>query len=80
MGGYPQSKWVAEMLVQQMADKGFPITISRPATICASTETHKANWDDFTHRVLLAILTVRAFTLHVGQPEIAVFSYMNWFC
>ena len=37
VGGYSQSKWIAERLVQQARDRGLPVTVFRPGVIFGDT-------------------------------------------
>jgi len=38
-GAYPQSKWVAERLVRQAADRGLPVCVLRPGNVAGDTRT-----------------------------------------
>ncbi|WP_405484817.1 amino acid adenylation domain-containing protein [Nocardia sp. NBC_00511] len=44
--GYLTSKWVAEELIRQAADRGVPATIYRPGTVTGHTRTGINNPDD----------------------------------
>jgi len=46
-GGYNQSKWVADRLVQAAREQGVPVSIYRPARITGSSRTGAWNTADF---------------------------------
>jgi amino acid adenylation domain-containing protein/thioester reductase-like protein len=47
IGGYSQSKWVAEKLVVMARDRGLPVAIYRPGRIIGAADTGAWNTDDF---------------------------------
>jgi thioester reductase-like protein len=51
-GGYPQSKWVAERLLESARERGVPVNIYRPGTITGDSLTGVCNPDDFLYRFL----------------------------
>ncbi|MCP4194288.1 MAG: NAD-dependent epimerase/dehydratase family protein [Planctomycetaceae bacterium] len=51
-GGYNLSKWVAEHLVFQAAERGLDATIYRPGPISGHSETGEFNRDDFLQRLM----------------------------
>ncbi|MEM8718464.1 MAG: thioester reductase domain-containing protein [Cyanobacteria bacterium P01_G01_bin.39] len=53
LGGYAQSKWVGERLVQIAGDRGLPITIHRIGPVSGSSETGVFNQSDFLYRLIL---------------------------
>ncbi|CAF1347193.1 unnamed protein product [Adineta steineri] len=53
VGGYGQSKWVAEKLITKASQLGLPVVIYRLGSICAATETGACNINDI-HTLLLA--------------------------
>jgi myxalamid-type nonribosomal peptide synthetase MxaA len=55
-GGYRQSKWVAERLVQIAIERGVPATIFRPGWITGSSSTGAINPADFLVRLLVGSL------------------------
>ena len=55
-GGYRQSKWVAERLVQTAVERGVPAAIYRPGWITGSSRTGAANPADFLIRLILGSL------------------------
>ncbi|HEY9810873.1 MAG TPA: amino acid adenylation domain-containing protein [Halomicronema sp.] len=52
-GAYPQSKWVAEKLIEIARYRGIPITIYRPGRISGHSETGACNTSD-SFSILLA--------------------------
>jgi myxalamid-type nonribosomal peptide synthetase MxaA len=55
-GGYRQSKWAAERLVQTAAERGVPAVIYRPGWITGSRRTGAANPADFLIRLIVGSL------------------------
>ena len=53
LGGYSQSKWVAEKLVTIAASRGLPTTIHRLGPISGSSDTGAFNSNDFLYRLLI---------------------------
>ena len=53
LGGYAQSKWVAEKLVSIAGDRGLPTTIHRIGPVSGSSETGVFNQSDFLYRLIL---------------------------
>ena len=51
-GGYGQSKWVAEKLLQIASSRGIPISVYRPGTICGHSKTGASNPDQTFGRLL----------------------------
>ncbi|MEL7409463.1 MAG: SDR family oxidoreductase, partial [Cyanobacteria bacterium J06558_2] len=52
VGGYTQSKWVAEKIVALAGDRGIPVTIHRPGRISGHSQTGACNPDDHTYRLI----------------------------
>ena len=50
--GYPQTKWVAERLLQLAATRGVPVVIYRPGLIGGDSCSGIANTDDFLGRMI----------------------------
>ena len=55
-GGYNRSKWVAERLVEQAADRGLPVTVFRPGPISGHSKTGVFNRQDFLYRLVLGYM------------------------
>jgi thioester reductase-like protein len=58
LGGYAQSKWVGEKLVQEAGARGIPITIFRPSPISGHSQNGSWNEDDLMFSLLDATLTL----------------------
>lgn len=56
--GYGQTKWVAEQLVRVAADRGFPVTIHRPATVTGHSDTGVWNTDNFLCRLIRGCIDI----------------------
>jgi thioester reductase-like protein len=52
IGGYQQSKWVAEKIVNIAADRGLPVRIYRPGFVAGGTTTGIWNTDDLLPRMI----------------------------
>jgi len=55
-GGYNQSKWVADNLVEQARGMGIPTVIYRPGYICGDSKTGCWNTDDFLCRLIKGVI------------------------
>ncbi len=58
LGGYAQSKWVGEKLVQEAGARGIPFTIFRPGLISGHSQNGSWNEDDLMFSLLDATLTL----------------------
>ncbi|MFS8104567.1 thioester reductase domain-containing protein [Lentzea alba] len=58
--GYQQSKWVAEKLVQQAKERGIPVTVHRPDTVCGSQSNGACQANDFVWLSLKGCLQAQA--------------------
>jgi nonribosomal peptide synthetase MxcG len=58
--GYQQSKWVAERLVQQAAERGLPASVYRLGRVSGALESGIVNTQDLIWRILLAGIPVGA--------------------
>ncbi|AKJ02788.1 nonribosomal peptide synthetase MxcG [Archangium gephyra] len=52
--GYQQSKWIAERLVQQAAERGLPVTVYRLGRVVGAPGSGTINPQDLVWRILLA--------------------------
>ncbi|MGC1306011.1 MAG: thioester reductase domain-containing protein [Phormidesmis sp.] len=59
-GGYAQSKWIAEQLVQQAAAKGLPVCIYRPGMVSGHSQTGQANTNDVLCRFIKSLIQLQA--------------------
>jgi len=60
MGGYGQSKWVAERLVRIARERGIPVTIYRPGWIAAHSRTGLGSHDNLLSLLLQCSLQLGA--------------------
>ena len=59
-GGYTQSKWVAEKLVQKAGlERGLPVTILRPGRITGDSQTGATNLDDFLNLLIKGTIQMK---------------------
>lgn len=56
MGGYTQSKWVAEKLVAIAGERGLPVCIYRLGPISGHSQTGVFNVNDFLYRLMLGYI------------------------
>ncbi|MBW4537465.1 MAG: amino acid adenylation domain-containing protein [Pleurocapsa minor HA4230-MV1] len=59
-GGYVQSKWVADKLVNLARDRGLPVIIYRPGGISGDSTTGVFNPHDFLYRLLIGCIELGA--------------------
>ncbi|MEA5505986.1 amino acid adenylation domain-containing protein [Halotia wernerae UHCC 0503] len=55
-GGYTQSKWVAEKLVNIARDRGFPVSIYRLGRVSGHSKTGVFNQNDFLYRLIIGCI------------------------
>ncbi|WP_257458612.1 myxochelin non-ribosomal peptide synthetase MxcG [Archangium lipolyticum] len=66
--GYQQSKWVAERLVQQAAERGLPVAVYRLGRVVGAPDSGIVNPQDLVWRILLAGIPAGALpTLDVSE-------------
>ena len=53
IGGYVQSKWIAEKLVNTVRDRGLPVCIYRLGRISGHSQTGVFNANDFLYRLIM---------------------------
>ncbi|MEA5552711.1 amino acid adenylation domain-containing protein [Anabaena cylindrica UHCC 0172] len=53
LGGYNQSKWVAEKLINQAGSRGLPVYIYRLGRISGHSQTGVFNVNDFLYRLII---------------------------
>jgi amino acid adenylation domain-containing protein/thioester reductase-like protein len=51
-GGYEQTKWVAERLINLAKERGIPVAVYRPGRITGHSQTGAGSTDDFFYRML----------------------------
>jgi amino acid adenylation domain-containing protein/thioester reductase-like protein len=59
-GGYAQSKWIAEQLVTQAAQKGIPTCIYRPGMVTGHSHSGVSNSNDLIGRLLSSFIQLRS--------------------
>jgi L-2-aminoadipate reductase len=62
-GGYPQSKWVAEKLIQAARARGLPCSVYRPGYVTGDSENGVWNTDDFLCRMIKGCIQLKAAPL-----------------
>ena len=55
-GGYTQSKWVAEKLVNIARNRGFPVSIYRLGRVSGHSKTGVFNQNDFLYRLIIGCI------------------------
>lgn len=65
-GGYAQSKWAGDRLVEAARDRGIPTTIYRPGFISGASDTGHSNLADMVCRLLKACIELEA------APDVAM--------
>jgi thioester reductase-like protein len=58
--GYGQSKWVAEKLVWEAAERGLPVSVYRPGNVSGHSVTGASNPRDFLGALIAASLRIGA--------------------
>ncbi|MCK6549687.1 thioester reductase domain-containing protein, partial [Myxococcota bacterium] len=60
VGGYAQSRWVAEKILGLAIERGFPVSIHRPGLLLGDVGSTAINADDLSWRAVKACLDVGA--------------------
>jgi thioester reductase-like protein len=60
IGGYQQTKWVADRLVMQAGQRGLPVCVYRPGQITGAQTSGAASTDTFLNAVIKGCIQVRA--------------------
>lgn len=60
-GGYPQSKWIAEKILNLAAEHGVPINIYRLGLVTGSSRTGSWNKEDFLYRIVKGSIQAGCF-------------------
>jgi thioester reductase-like protein len=71
-GGYAQSKWVAERLVAQAAERGLPAAIYRLPRIFGDTRTGACQTRDLLWQILKGCVQARAFPADLGAATVQI--------
>ncbi|MGW4464052.1 non-ribosomal peptide synthetase [Micromonospora sp. NPDC004704] len=75
-GGYNESKWVADRLVQAARDRGLPVSIHRPARVTGHAGTGAGNTDDYLSRLLKTFVQVGAVPALDFEEDLAPVDYV----
>ncbi|MGZ4969988.1 MAG: amino acid adenylation domain-containing protein [Methylobacter sp.] len=75
--GYAQSKWVAEKLVRTARDRGFQVSIYRPATVAGDSHSGVWNIDDFLCRLLKGCIQLGFVPDGNSRLDMATVDYMS---
>ncbi|MEV4624887.1 amino acid adenylation domain-containing protein [Micromonospora sp. NPDC049523] len=75
-GGYNESKWVADRLVQAARERGLPVSIHRPARITGHGGTGAGNTDDYFSRLLKTFVQVGAVPALDFPEDLAPVDYV----
>lgn len=69
MGGYGQSKWVAEQIIHQFSDRyNCKTKIYRPSTIFSSSQTGASNSKDNFNRILCGLIKEKIYCDFIYDP------------
>ncbi len=75
--GYAQSKWVAEQIMQLASQRGFQVSIYRPATVAGDSVNGVWNSDDFLCRLLKGCLQLGYAPDANDRIELAPVDYVS---
>lgn len=75
--GYAQSKWVAEQMMQLASQRGFQVSIYRPATVAGDSVNGIWNSDDFLCRLLKGCLQLGYAPDANDRIELAPVDYVS---
>jgi len=76
-GGYAQSKWVAEKLVMQAAERGIPAAIYRPGMVSGDSQTGAWNTDDMMTTLARVCVTLGAVPELDVQVDVVPVDYVS---
>lgn len=72
LGGYNQSKWAAEMLLQRASAAGVPVTIYRTGLLSGHSVTGRSNLDDFFCRMLKGCIQLGKAPLSQTEDDLKI--------
>ncbi len=75
--GYAQSKWVAEKLVRSARDRGFQVTVYRPATVAGDSRSGSWNTEDFLCRLIKGCIQMGYAPVESVRMDMAPVDYMS---
>ncbi|KAF5379552.1 hypothetical protein D9757_009279 [Collybiopsis confluens] len=67
--GYAQSQWVADMIMQSLIRRKFPIAVHRLGFVLCHSETGIGNRDDFMSRLVTDCINLGAYPLLPNQRK-----------
>lgn len=72
--GYFKSRWVAEMLLNEAANRGFPVTIYRSSAVTSNLASNLSTPDDnLTHNMVLSMIEIGSVPdLDTSGPEFTI--------
>ncbi|MBD2040237.1 non-ribosomal peptide synthetase [Microcoleus sp. FACHB-672] len=76
-GGYAQSKWVAEKLIEIARERGIPVSIYRPGRISGHSQTGVCNPSDFLYRAITGCIQLGCAPVHERRMNIAPIDYVS---
>lgn len=77
VNGYAQSKWVAEKLIKLAKDRGFQVTIYRPATVAGDSRSGIWNTEDFLCRLIKGCIQMGLAPVEPIRMDMAPVDYMS---
>nr|WP_237699808.1 SDR family oxidoreductase [Coxiella burnetii] len=77
VGGYAQSKWVAEQLISLASKRGVPITIFRPGAVSSALDTPKHVSKDLLTQLLLVCQKLRLAPREKGLVDFVPADYAS---
>ena len=77
VNGYAQSKWVAEKQVRLAGDRGFQVTVYRPATVSGDSRSGSWNTEDFLCRLIKACIQMGCAPVENVRMDMAPVDYMS---
>jgi amino acid adenylation domain-containing protein/thioester reductase-like protein len=77
LGGYAQSKWVAEKMVEEAARRGIPAAIYRPGVISGHSETGAWNHTDLVWGLARACFTLGKIPELEGRVDVVPVDYVS---
>ncbi|RKR92251.1 amino acid adenylation domain-containing protein/thioester reductase-like protein [Micromonospora pisi] len=75
-GGYNESKWVADRLVDAARQRGLPVSIHRPARVTGHSGTGAGNTDDYLSWLLKTFTQVGAVPAVAHGEDLAPVDYV----
>jgi len=75
MGGYTQTKWVAEQIAMLARDLGLPLSIYRPGRITGHGESGVGNVDDFMCRMIKGCIELGCYPRLSWEEKCASVDY-----